>query len=62
MIQCPLCGNEMKRDGNYYKCIANQLHSILVEKEWERYVSGEKDINWLKWRMKVRLGKMVRGH
>ena len=60
-VFCPLCNNAMRLDGRYYRCIANQLHACLVEEEWERYKSGEKDIKWLKWRMKVRLGKMVRG-
>jgi len=60
-IFCPLCDNEMHQDGDYYRCTANQLHLCLIEKEWERYKSGEKDIKWLRWRMKVRLGKMVRG-
>ena len=60
-IFCPLCDAIMRRDGDYYRCAANQLHTCLIEKEWMRYESGEKDIKWLRWRMKVRLGKMVRG-
>lgn len=58
-IFCPICDNLMRQDGNYYRCIANQLHTCLIEKEWKRYKSGEKNINWLRWRMKVRLGKAV---
>lgn len=60
-VFCPLCENLMRRDGDCYRCIANQLHICLIEKEWERYKSGEKSIDWLRWRIKVRLGKMVRG-
>jgi len=60
-IFCPLCASPMRQDGRYYKCIANQLHICLIEEEWDRYRSGEKDIKWLKWRMKVRLGKLVHG-
>jgi len=59
-IECPLCNNAMRQDGRYYRCNANQLHACLVEEEWDRYKSGEKDIRWLKWRMKVRVGKMVK--
>ena len=61
MIECPLCGNQMRKDGDYYRCSANQLHACLIDKEWARYISREKDMRWLRWRMKVRLGKMVRG-
>ncbi len=60
-IECPLCGNQMRQRGDYHICTANQLHICLIEQEWERYNSGEKDIKWLRWRMKVRLGKMVKG-
>lgn len=59
-MECPLCGNTMRLDGRYYRCNANQLHSCLIEEEWKRYKNGgEKDIRWLRWRMKVRLGKAV---
>jgi len=60
MIECPLCGCNMRQNGDYYRCIANQLHACLIEREWDRYNSGEKTISWLKWRMKVRLGRMVK--
>ncbi|MBA7701324.1 hypothetical protein ES703_110059 [subsurface metagenome] len=60
-VFCPICNNPMRLDGRYYRCIANQLHLCLIKEEWDRYKSGEKDIKWLRWRMKVRLGKMVRG-
>ena len=60
-IECPLCGNQMRQRDDYYSCTANQLHLCLVEREYERYKSGEKDIRWLRWRMKARLGKMVKG-
>jgi hypothetical protein len=60
-VFCPLCESAMRQDGRYHRCSANQLHAILIEEEWERYKSGEKDIRWLRWRMKVRLGKMVKG-
>jgi len=59
MIECPICGNIMHRDGDYYVCGDNTLHKCHIEKEWSRFVSGEKDRRWLAWRMKCRFGKSV---
>jgi len=59
VILCPLCSNMMRQDGRYYRCIANQLHTCLIKEELGRFKSDEKDIKWLRWRMKVRLGKAV---
>ena len=60
-VFCPLCDSPMKQDGKHYRCIANNLHLCLIDKEWGRHKSGEKDVMWLQFRMKVRLGKMVTG-
>lgn len=58
-IFCPLCDVAMRQDGDYYRCNANQLHAVLIIKEWNQVYAGGKTIEWLRWRMKVRLGKMV---
>lgn len=60
-MKCPLCGNNMVETGDYLTCQNNTNHMINQEKEFDRYNSGEKDIIWLKNRMKVRLGKYVAG-
>ena len=52
-IFCPICGNAMRLDGRYYRCNANQLHACLIEEEWDRYKSGEKDIKWLRRRIEA---------
>lgn len=56
-INCPICGNTMHYDGAYIECDHDPEHAIHVEKEYTPYENGEKDINWLRFRMKVRVGK-----
>ena len=56
---CPLCHADMASEGDRLICCANPNHILSIEKEWARYHAGEKDANWLAFRMKVRLGKLV---
>jgi len=61
MLNCQLCNSNMVETGEYLTCQKDTNHAINVTKEYDRYKSGEKDINWLRNRMKVRLGKNVHG-
>ena len=56
---CPICGGKLYDDGDFLQCKHDTHHRIHHEKEWEQYVSGVKDLAWLRWRCKVRLGKML---
>lgn len=60
MIKCPLCGAEMHQYDSHYICSNNNLHTLPVS-DWDRYYSGEKDVSFLRWRMKVYLGKKIHG-
>jgi hypothetical protein len=56
---CPLCGGMMQSESGRMICTENPNHILSIEKELNRYHSGEKDVEWLRSRMKVRLGKLV---
>jgi hypothetical protein len=58
-MQCPLCKASMFQDGKYLLCQDNNLHRIELV-EYTRYIMGEVDLNYLRWRAKIRLGKAVR--
>ena len=58
-IYCPLCKYPMAKDEGYYRCTNNPSHSCLINGEYDRYMSGEKELTWLYARMKVRLGKLI---
>lgn len=57
---CPICDNFMRYDGDYLVCQADPRHKIHRIKEWAPYIAKVKDKAWLTWRMRVRLGKLVR--
>jgi len=59
MINCPICGNTMHRNGAYIECDHDPTHAIHYEKEFALYESGEKNVDWLRFRMKVRIGKAI---
>ena len=61
IIVCPLCGGAMNKVGTFYQC-TNSLHKCLIIGEYDSYESGERDINWLRKRMKIRLGVMIHGN
>lgn len=61
---CPLCDSLMAdkdESGEYFVCRSNPQHRIHIAKEWAKFIAKEKDISWLKWRMKVRYGKLLQG-
>ncbi len=60
-FNCPLCDGTMNNDGVRFVCGKNPNHIISIDKEFTRYINGEKDRDWLKARMKIRLGKLVHG-
>jgi hypothetical protein len=60
-MTCPLDGKPMTELEGRLVCSDNHNHVLSIEKEYDRYRSGEKDLNWLKGRVKIHLGKLTRG-
>lgn len=58
-LECPLCGKEMVMDGEHLQCKGSKRHRVHYKKEWLPYVQGQKDMKWLRWRVKVRVGKII---
>ena len=59
VVTCPLCGQTMTEEEGRYICTGYHNHILSTEKELQRYWQGEKSMEWLKSRMKIRLGKLV---
>jgi len=49
----------MTEEEGRYICTGYHNHILSTEKELQRYWQGEKSMEWLKSRMKIRLGKLV---
>lgn len=56
---CPLCGDQMSEDNGRLICAGNHNHILSIQLEWNRYTKGEKDMNWLRSRIKIRMGKLI---
>jgi len=59
-MECPLCAGDMVQRNSFFYCVKNELH-VLSAIEVQRYQDDDVDLQYLRHRAKVRMGKIIRG-